>query len=55
MKILFGRNAQGVSKIHQEELLLMRFLQTKPQVKIRKLIIMFYITLLLKIEMKKRL
>ena len=29
---LFAKNAQGVSKIYQEVLLLMNFLQTKPQV-----------------------
>ena len=29
----FSRNAQGISKIYHEVLLLMRFLQTKPQVK----------------------
>ena len=30
----FSRNAQGISKIYHEVLLLMKFLQTKPQVKI---------------------
>ena len=29
----FAENAQGISKIYQEVLLLMKFLQTKPQVK----------------------
>ena len=29
----FARNAQGVSKIYHEVLKLMKFLQTKPQVK----------------------
>ena len=29
----FSKNAQGISKIYQEVLLLMKFLQTKPQVK----------------------
>ena len=29
----FSRNAQGISKINHEVLLLMKFLQTKPQVK----------------------
>ena len=29
----FARNAQGISKIYHEVLLLMKFLQTKPQVK----------------------
>ena len=30
----FSRNAQGINKVYQEVLLLMKFLQTKPQVKI---------------------
>ena len=29
----FSRNAQGISKIYHEVLLLMNFLQTKPQIK----------------------
>ena len=29
----FAKNAQGISKIYHEALLLMKFLQTKPQVK----------------------
>ena len=29
----FGRNAQGITGIYHEKLLLMKFLQTKPQVK----------------------
>ena len=29
----FAKNAQGISKIYHEVLLLMQFLQTKPQVK----------------------
>ena len=29
----FSRNAQGISKIYHEVLLLMKFLQTEPQVK----------------------
>ena len=29
----FSKNAQGVNKIYHEVLLLMKFLQTKPQVK----------------------
>ena len=29
----FSKNAQGISKIHHKVLLLMKFLQTKPQVK----------------------
>ena len=32
-KILFSKNAQGISKIYHETLLLMKILQTKPQVK----------------------
>ena len=30
---LFAKNAQGISKIYHEVLILMKFLQTKPQVK----------------------
>ena len=30
---LFSRNAQSISKIYQEVLLLLKFLQTKPQIK----------------------
>ena len=30
---LSSKNAQGISKIYHEVLLLMKFLQTKPQVK----------------------
>ena len=30
----FAKNAQGISKIYHEVLLLMKFLQTKPQIKI---------------------
>ena len=33
----FSKNAQGVSKIYHEVLLLMKFLQTKPQVKNMKI------------------
>ena len=29
----FSRNAQGISKIYHEVILLMKFLQTKPQIK----------------------
>ena len=29
----FAKNAQGISKIYHEVLLLLKFLQTKPQVK----------------------
>ena len=33
MRILLLKNAQGTSKIYHQVLLLMKFLQTKPQVK----------------------
>ena len=33
----FAKNAQGISKIYHEVLLLMKFLQTKPQVKNMKI------------------
>ena len=33
---LFSKDAQGISKIYHEVLLLRKFLQTKPQVKIMK-------------------
>ena len=36
----FAKNAQGLSKIHHEVFLLMKFLQTKPQVK--NMIIKYY-------------
>ena len=36
----FSKNAQGISKIYHEVLLLMKFLQTKPQVK--NMIISYY-------------
>ena len=36
----FVRNAQGISKVYHEVLLLMKFLQTKPQVK--NMIINYY-------------
>ena len=36
----FAKNAQGISKIYHEVLLLMKFLQTKPQVK--NMIINYY-------------
>ena len=52
----FAKNAQDTGKIHQEVLLLMKFLQTKPQVKnMNILFIMIYIIQLLKKEMKKKL
>ena len=50
----FSRNAQSISKIYHEVLLLMKFLQTKPEVKILILIIMTYNIPLLKTEMKIR-
>ena len=48
----FSKNAQGVSKIYYEVLLLMKFLQTKPQVKSMNINIMICIILLSKVEMK---
>ena len=33
----FSRNAKGISKIYHDVLLLMKFLQTKPEVKIMNL------------------
>ena len=33
----FARNAQGISKIYHEHLLLLKILRTKPQVKIMKI------------------
>ena len=36
-KILFSRNAQGIGKNYHEVLLLMKFLQTKPQIKIKNI------------------
>ena len=49
----FSKNAQSVSKIYHEVLLLMNFLQTKPQVKnMNIIIIMIYIILLLELEIK---
>ena len=50
-EVPFAKNVRGISKIYHEILLLMKFLQTKPQVKIRILIIMICITQLLKLEM----
>ena len=49
----FSKNAQGISKINHEALL-MKFLQTKPQVKNMN-INMIRILLLLKTEMIKKL
>ena len=40
-----ARNAQGISKIYHEVLLLMKFLHTKPQIKNMKLILMICIIL----------
>ena len=36
----FSKNSQGIAKIYHEELLIMKFLQTKPQVK--KMDIIYY-------------
>ena len=36
-KETFSKNAQGISKYHHEVLLLMKFLQTKPQIKNMKI------------------
>ena len=52
----FARNPQGFIKIYHEVLLLLRkFLQTKPGVKSMSIKFLIFITLLLKIEMKKKL
>ena len=48
----FAKNAQGISKIYHEVLLLMRYLQTKPQVKNMNINYYDFIILLLKLEMK---
>ena len=50
----FGNNAQGFSKIYHELLLLMKFLQTKPQVKDMNIKSSDLFILLLKTEMKKK-
>ena len=50
---LFSRNAQGIGKIYQEVLLLMKFQQTKPQVKIWLLNVVICILLWLKKEKKR--
>ena len=48
-----ARNAQSISKIYHDVLLLMKFVQTKPKFKnMNILILMIYIILLLKLEMK---
>ena len=49
----FPRNAQPISKIYHEVLLIMKFLQTKHKLRIWTIIIMIYIILLSKIEKKK--
>ena len=54
MKILFAKNAQGISKIYHELLLLGKLLRLSLRLKIRILIIIIYIILLLKIEMKNK-
>ena len=50
----FAKNAQGISKIYHEVLLLMKFLQTKPQVKNMHINYYDFFILLLKTEMKIR-
>ena len=45
----FAKNAQGISKIYHEVLLLMKFLQTKPQVKNMKLMIMIILILMISV------
>ena len=50
----FAKKAHGISKNYHEVLLLTKFLQAKPQVKILN-IIMIYIILLVKTEMRKKL
>ena len=50
----FAKNAQGISKIYHEVLLLLEFLQLNLKLKIRILNIMIHIILWLKIEMKKK-
>ena len=49
----FAKTALGISKNYPEVFLLVKFLQTKPQVKNMNIIFMIYIILLLKIEKKK--
>ena len=51
----FSKDAQGISKIYHEVLLLMNFYRLNHKLRIWTLIIMIYITLLLKIEMIKKL
>ena len=42
----FSRNAQGISKMYHEVLLLMKFLQTKPQIKNMHIIYYLYYTVI---------
>ena len=48
---LFSKNAESISKIYREVLLLMKFLQTKPQVKSRNI---FYCDLYYTVIQKKK-
>ena len=49
---LFSKNAQGISKIYNEVLMLMKFLQTKPQVK--NMNIKYYVLYYTVIENRKK-
>ena len=51
----FSENSPGISKIYHEVLLLMKYLQTKPQGKDKILLILICFILLLKTELKKKL
>ena len=51
----FAKNAQGIRKTYHEKIFLMKILQTEPKLKDMNKIIMIYIILLLKIEMKRKL
>ena len=42
----FSKNAQGISKVYHEVLLLMKFLQTKPQVKKKNISSYLYYTVI---------
>ena len=52
---LFDGIAQGISKIYHEVFLLMKFLQTKSEVKYMNFFVLSYFIPLLKKEMKKEL
>ena len=51
----FAKNAQSIGKIYQELLLLMKFLQTKPQVKNTKISFYDLYYTVSKVEMMKKL